>query len=82
MNLLRHAVSKRKRRYIDKESGLDLDLTYITSSLIAMGFPSKSIEAIYRNPIADVEKFLDSRHEGAYKVYNLYVHCHRSSNIG
>ncbi|KAG9067964.1 hypothetical protein KI688_011555 [Linnemannia hyalina] len=72
MNLLRHAVSKQKRRFIDKEAGLDLDLAYITTSLIAMGYPSKSLEAFYRNPMSDVEKFLDSRHEGAYKVYNLY----------
>ncbi|KAG0251750.1 hypothetical protein BG011_007396 [Mortierella polycephala] len=36
-----------------------------------MGYPSKSLEAFYRNPMSDVEKFLDSRHEGAYKVYNL-----------
>ncbi|KAF9090741.1 hypothetical protein BGX23_005762 [Mortierella sp. AD031] len=71
MNLLRHAVSKQKRRFIDKETGLDLDLTYITPALIAMGYPSKSLEAFYRNPMSDVEKFLDSRHEGAYKVYNL-----------
>ncbi|KAF9975666.1 hypothetical protein BGZ73_000622, partial [Actinomortierella ambigua] len=71
MNLLRHAVSKQKRRYVDKEAGLDLDLAYITSSIIAMGYPSKSLEAFYRNPMSDVEKFLDSRHEGRYKVYNL-----------
>lgn len=71
MNLLRHAVSKQKRRFIDKEAGLDLDLAYITASLIAMGYPSKSLEAFYRNPMSDVEKFLDARHEGAYKVYNL-----------
>ncbi|KAG0278405.1 hypothetical protein BGZ96_002398 [Linnemannia gamsii] len=36
-----------------------------------MGYPSKSLEAFYRNPMSDVEKFLDSRHEGTYKVYNL-----------
>ncbi|KAF9111672.1 hypothetical protein BGX27_004613 [Mortierella sp. AM989] len=71
MNLLRHAVSKQKRRYIDKETGLDLDLAYITPSLIAMGFPSKSFESLYRNSMGDVEKFLDSHHEEAYKVYNL-----------
>ncbi|KAI8597034.1 hypothetical protein EDD21DRAFT_229586 [Dissophora ornata] len=71
MNLLRHVVSKQKRRFVDREAGMDLDLTYITPSLIAMGFPAKSFEAIYRNPMSDVEKFLDGRHEGAYKVYNL-----------
>ncbi|KAF9980498.1 hypothetical protein BGZ75_008356 [Mortierella antarctica] len=36
-----------------------------------MGYPSRSLEAFYRNPMSDVEKFLDSRHEAAYKVYNL-----------
>ncbi|KAF9167356.1 hypothetical protein DFQ26_004835 [Actinomortierella ambigua] len=36
-----------------------------------MGYPSKSLEAFYRNPMSDVEKFLDSRHEDRYKVYNL-----------
>ncbi|GJJ79031.1 phosphatidylinositol-3,4,5-trisphosphate 3-phosphatase and dual-specificity protein phosphatase PTEN [Entomortierella parvispora] len=71
MNLLRHAVSKQKRRFVDKESGMDLDLAYITPLLIAMGYPSKALEAFYRNPMSDVEKFLDSRHAGAYKVYNL-----------
>ncbi|KAF9914001.1 hypothetical protein BX616_009169 [Lobosporangium transversale] len=44
------------RRFIDKEAGLDLDLAYITPSLIAMGYPSKSLEAFYRNPMSDVEK--------------------------
>ncbi|KAG0269767.1 hypothetical protein DFQ27_002183 [Actinomortierella ambigua] len=36
-----------------------------------MGYPSRSLEAFYRNPMSDVEKFLDSRHEDRYKVYNL-----------
>ncbi|KAF8988122.1 hypothetical protein BGZ52_000545 [Haplosporangium bisporale] len=71
MNLLRHAVSKQKRRFIDKDTGMDLDLAYITPNLIAMGYPSKSLESFYRNPMSEVEKFLDSRHEGTYKVYNL-----------
>ncbi|KAF9436971.1 hypothetical protein BGZ76_002422 [Entomortierella beljakovae] len=70
-NLLRHLVSKRKRRFLDKETGLDLDLAYITPSLIAMGYPSKALEAFYRNSINDVEKFLDTHHPKSYKVYNL-----------
>ena len=36
------------------QAGLDLDLTYITRRLIAMGFPSVGAEAIYRNPLPQV----------------------------
>ena len=36
-----------------------------------MGFPSEGIEGAYRNPMAEVQLFLDSRHPDSYKVYNL-----------
>eukprot|EP01060_Flectonema_neradi_P016426 TRINITY_DN23010_c0_g1_i1.p1 TRINITY_DN23010_c0_g1~~TRINITY_DN23010_c0_g1_i1.p1 ORF type:complete len:630 (+),score=65.45 TRINITY_DN23010_c0_g1_i1:48-1937(+) len=62
-------VSSARRRYI--AGGYDLDLTYITERMIAMSWPSLSIEALYRNKIDDVVKFLDAKHPGTYKVYNL-----------
>ena len=51
---------------------LDLDLTYITERVIAMGFPATGKEALYRNPLPDVQRFLNIYHPGdACKVYNL-----------
>eukprot|EP01112_Ceratiomyxa_fruticulosa_P022437 TRINITY_DN8206_c0_g1_i1.p1 TRINITY_DN8206_c0_g1~~TRINITY_DN8206_c0_g1_i1.p1 ORF type:complete len:905 (-),score=232.72 TRINITY_DN8206_c0_g1_i1:173-2887(-) len=69
MSLVHRAVSKKKRRY--QKNGFDLDLSYITPQVIAMGFPSESVEAAYRNPMKEVVRFLDSFHRDKYRVYNL-----------
>eukprot|EP00232_Nephroselmis_pyriformis_P016342 CAMPEP_0182898352 /NCGR_PEP_ID=MMETSP0034_2-20130328/27433_1 /TAXON_ID=156128 /ORGANISM="Nephroselmis pyriformis, Strain CCMP717" /LENGTH=200 /DNA_ID=CAMNT_0025032317 /DNA_START=108 /DNA_END=707 /DNA_ORIENTATION=+ len=68
-SFLRGLVSKKKKRF--KEDGFDLDLSYITSNIIAMGFPSEGKEELYRNPMSKVVAFLEQRHSGHYKVYNL-----------
>lgn len=69
LNLIRGAVSKKKRRY--QTNGFDLDLTYVTERIIAMGYPSESVEAAFRNPYKEVFRFLETQHRGHYKVYNL-----------
>ena len=67
--LIRQLVSKDKHRFCYDE--FDLDLTYITPNIIAMGKPSTSIEGMYRNKLEDVVEFFNQRHPNHYKVYNL-----------
>ncbi|KAH3743100.1 protein tyrosine phosphatase [Pelomyxa schiedti] len=68
-NPLRSAVSKKKRRYV--ANGFDLDLSYITNRIIAMGYPATGFEAAVRNPYSEVLRFLNQMHGIHYKVYNL-----------
>lgn len=51
--------------------GFDLDLTYITPTLLAMGFPSSGAQGMYRNPASEVKKFLTAKHGDHYWVTNL-----------
>eukprot|EP00808_Paulinella_micropora_P026289 g7153.t1 len=66
---VRNIVSKKKKRF--QQDGFDLDLSYITPRIIAMGFPSTGTEAMYRNPMSEVQKFFAKYHPGHFKIYNL-----------
>lgn len=70
-SVVRALVSKKKRRFVD--DGFDLDLTYVDNAcrIVAMGFPSTGVEAVYRNPMPEVQRFFEQRHQQHYKIYNL-----------
>ncbi|BBN12032.1 hypothetical protein MPTK1_5g16940 [Marchantia polymorpha subsp. ruderalis] len=67
--LIRHMVSKKKRRFM--EDGFDLDLSYITDRIIAMAYPGECWEGFFRNPLSEVMRFLKTYHERHFKVINL-----------
>ena len=55
----------------------NIDLTYVTTKIIATSFPSEGFMSCYRNNIIDVARFLDEKHgiekfgEHRFRVYNL-----------
>ncbi|XP_076042441.1 phosphatidylinositol 3,4,5-trisphosphate 3-phosphatase TPTE2-like isoform X2 [Oratosquilla oratoria] len=70
----RQFVSQNKRRF--QQDGFDLDLTYVAPRVIAMSFPSSGSMSLYRNDIKEVARFLDRKHRGRYRVYNLCSERH------
>ncbi|KAJ1484027.1 protein-tyrosine phosphatase-like protein, partial [Baffinella frigidus] len=51
--------------------GFDLDLTYITPRVIAMGYPATGFEGHFRNSADEVYRFFEERHSGHYRIINL-----------
>lgn len=68
---LRQVVSQDRNRYKDEETGADMDLSYITSTIIAMGLPASGLEAAWRNHIDDVARFLKTQHPDKFMIWNL-----------
>eukprot|EP01130_Rhizamoeba_saxonica_P011481 TRINITY_DN4769_c0_g1_i3.p1 TRINITY_DN4769_c0_g1~~TRINITY_DN4769_c0_g1_i3.p1 ORF type:complete len:428 (+),score=81.50 TRINITY_DN4769_c0_g1_i3:631-1914(+) len=70
------AVSKAREtvsqdRYRFREGGFDLDLTYITPTLIAMGAPSTGAEVAFRNDAEDVLRFFRRYHLDHFMIFNV-----------
>ena len=59
-NNLRQCVSLKKKRL--RRDNFDLDLTYITKNVIAMGYPADGFESVYRNNQRSVSNFLLDSH--------------------
>mmetsp|Transcript_73786 Transcript_73786/g.130330 ORF Transcript_73786/g.130330 Transcript_73786/m.130330 type:complete len:522 (-) Transcript_73786:62-1627(-) len=66
---LRRKVADRRHRY--DFNGFDLDLAYVTSRIIAMGFPSRGVGSSFRNPQSEVSTFLRLSHGNDFRIYNL-----------
>jgi len=69
----RHVVGGNKRRF--QEDGFDLDLAYVTDTLIGMSVPAVGKTSLYRNPIDEVARFFRARHPNGYMIYNCTTEC-------
>ncbi|MCQ2820903.1 MAG: hypothetical protein MJ252_26900 [archaeon] len=74
-NCMKRLVSKQKRRLQTKD--FDLDMSYVTRNVIAMGFPSTGCETVYRNSAADLREFFRIYHNNNVKIYNLCIEKER-----
>jgi protein-tyrosine phosphatase len=61
-------ASASRRRY--RKDDFDLDLSYITDRIIAMGIPASGVETAYRNSAVDVARFLHKYHSHRFVVLN------------
>ena len=75
---VRRRVSGSRHRFV--ENGFDLDLAYVTSRLVAMGFPGRGSGACFRNPHGEVKRFLEGAHKGHFRIYNLCAERHFRDN--
>ena len=75
---LRRLVSQNKQRHVEKigDTTFNLDLTYLTETIICMGLPATGPESLYRNPIDEVARFFRERHQAqGYMIYNCTSEC-------
>ncbi len=68
-SFVKSIISKNRLRYKDGE--FNLDLSYITKRIIAMGYPGSGIYGIYRNHLDDVVAYFEKYHSLKIKIYNM-----------
>eukprot|EP00735_Rhodelphis_limneticus_P010414 TRINITY_DN3157_c0_g1::TRINITY_DN3157_c0_g1_i1::g.3663::m.3663 TRINITY_DN3157_c0_g1::TRINITY_DN3157_c0_g1_i1::g.3663 ORF type:complete len:564 (-),score=66.38,sp/Q9LT75/PTN2A_ARATH/38.57/6e-82,PTEN_C2/PF10409.4/2e-10,Y_phosphatase3/PF13350.1/2e-06,DSPc/PF00782.15/2e-05,Y_phosphatase/PF00102.22/0.00081,Y_phosphatase2/PF03162.8/0.023,PTPlike_phytase/PF14566.1/0.063,DUF3316/PF11777.3/0.17 TRINITY_DN3157_c0_g1_i1:291-1982(-) len=89
MTFFRRLVSQKKKRFTDDGFDLDLayiteniiamgfpsgDTSDIAgNSASIMGGRFSTVEALYRNPVEEVIRFLEQKHPDHYKIYNLCI---------
>ena len=71
-NKIREQVSGKRNRIKDRDNNVNLDLTYITGTVLAMSFPASSAtQKLYRNDINEVANYMDKNHPSSYYIYNM-----------
>lgn len=61
----------------------DVDITYITSRLIVMSCPTEGIEsAAFGNNIDMIREAIESKHDKAYRIYNLANKVYKKEKFG
>ncbi|GAM27099.1 hypothetical protein SAMD00019534_102740 [Acytostelium subglobosum LB1] len=82
---LRTLVSGKKKRFV--QDGFNLDLSYITERIIAMGYPAdNSLHKMIRNDIDHVYNFFETYHKDHWKIVNVaqeisYSHTKLCNNV-
>ena len=69
VEFLKSIVSKNRLRY--KDGDFNLDLSYITKRVIAMGYPGEGFYSLYRNDKSDVLNYFQKYHDSKVKIYNM-----------
>jgi phosphatidylinositol-3,4,5-trisphosphate 3-phosphatase/dual-specificity protein phosphatase PTEN len=54
-----------------KDADFNLDLSYITRRVIAMGYPGSGLSGLVRNHVSDVLTYFKKYHKLKIKIYNM-----------
>ena len=79
MNYFKTLINSNNIRFIDRK--YNLDLSYITPRIIAMGFPTIFPKSLIKNSVTDIANFLNERHGNNYILINLSDESYDSSQF-